>query len=126
MLVEDVLAVVGISLLAVGGFFDLVAGLGVIRLRDFYQRAHALTVGTIGGCVLPLVGLALFSIGYTELGVSRWFVAGVALAAALMVLILAPTGTHALARAAYRSCEAKPTMLAVDHLGEDREVKCGG
>ena len=116
----DVLAVVGVVLIGLGAFCDLVASIGVLRLRDFYQRMHALTIGTIGGCVVPLVGLALLAAGYPELGYARWFIAGVALVSAVMVLTLGPTGSHALARAAYRSCTAKPTMLRGDHLDEDK------
>ena len=45
------------ALIVAGGFFCLIAGIGVIRLRDVFARMHAATkAGTLG---LALICLAV-------------------------------------------------------------------
>ena len=77
-----------------GGFFIIVAGVGVIRLPDVFIRMHAATkVGTLGSG-LTLAGVAL------EFGDP-----GVILRCVLIVVFLlltAPIGAHMIGRAALR------------------------
>jgi multicomponent Na+:H+ antiporter subunit G len=86
--------VVAVFLLAGAGFL-LVSCVGLLRLPDFYTRAHAVGKAETLGSMLILVGLALYN--------------GVALSSLKLLLILAiiavtnPTATHALTRAAMRS-----------------------
>jgi multicomponent Na+:H+ antiporter subunit G len=78
-----------------GAVFLLVSSMGLLRLPDFYTRAHAVGKAETLGSMLILVGLALYN--------------GVALTSVKLLLILAiiavtnPTATHALTRAAMRS-----------------------
>jgi multicomponent Na+:H+ antiporter subunit G len=78
-----------------GAFFLLVSCVGLLRLPDFYTRAHAVGKAETLGSMLILVGLALYN--------------GAALSSLKLVLILLivavtnPTATHALTRAAMRS-----------------------
>ncbi|RLG85225.1 MAG: cation:proton antiporter [Thermoprotei archaeon] len=115
-----ILVILGEVLVAIGVLCDLVAAIGMLRFPNFYVRLHAATVGTIGGAFVPLVGAALIAAGSEFLGVYRWFMAGAALVTAFLVLILAPAGSHALARAAHRSRAAVVKPKVVDHLEEDR------
>lgn len=84
------------AILLVGGtVFLLVSCVGLLRLPDFYTRAHAVGKAETLGSILILVGLAVYN--------------GAALSSLKLLLILAiiavtnPTATHALTRAAMRS-----------------------
>jgi len=120
------LRIAGEVLLAIGAFFDVVAAIGMLRLPDFYTRLHALTVGTIGGAVLPLLGVTILSIGCSFLGTYRWYLAGASAITAILILILAPAGSHAIARAAYRSGAAKPLYISIDVLAKKLRRGEGG
>lgn len=82
-------------LLLSGAAFLCVSCVGLLRLPDFYTRAHAVGKAETLGSVLILLGLALYN--------------GIALSSLKLLLILVivaitnPTATHALARAAIRS-----------------------
>lgn len=78
-----------------GAIFLLVSCVGLLRLPDFYTRAHAVGKAETLGSMLILMGLALYN------GVSL-----VSVKLLLILLIIAvtnPTATHALTRAAVRS-----------------------
>lgn len=84
------------AILVVGGtVFLLVSCVGLLRLPDFYTRAHAVGKAETLGSMLVLIGLAVYN--------------GAALSSLKLLLILAiiavtnPTATHALTRAAMRS-----------------------
>ena len=83
------------ALIVFGGVFLLVSCIGLLRLPDFYSRAHAVGKAETLGSVLVLCGLALHN--------------GANLASVKILLILViifitnPTATHALTRSAFRS-----------------------
>ncbi|MDI6402080.1 monovalent cation/H(+) antiporter subunit G [Balneolaceae bacterium ANBcel3] len=85
--------IAGVLLLA-GGFFVLIAAIGVLRLPDILMRMHASTkAGTLGA------GMILLAVAFTygEIGiVSR------AIATIFFILMTAPVAAHAIGRAAYR------------------------
>ena len=110
--------IIGETLVAIGIFCDLMGALGMLRFPNFFVRLHAATVGTIGGAVVPILGAALIAAGAEFLGPYRWFMAGSSVITAILILILAPTGTHVLARAAHRSKAAKVEPKVVDMLEE--------
>jgi multicomponent Na+:H+ antiporter subunit G len=78
-----------------GAAFLLVSCVGLLRLPDFYTRAHAVGKAETLGSMLVLIGLAIYN--------------GAALSSLKLLLILViiavtnPTATHALTRAAMRS-----------------------
>lgn len=83
-------------LMVLGGvLFLVVSSVGILRLPDFYTRAHAVGATETLGAMLVLGGFALYQ--------------GAALTSLKLLLILAflavanPTATHVLARAALRS-----------------------
>jgi len=104
-------------MLAAGVFFNMLAGVGLLRFPDVYTRLHAGTKCTTFGSIfiigaLILLGLkALFLEGDTDSSILVIH-SGVALAA---ILLTNPTGAHALARAAYKS-GVKPVGAVVDDL----------
>lgn len=80
-------------LLALGGLFCVVGAIGMLRMPDFYTRAHAASVIETLGAALILAGLAIdagFTLATAKLG-----------AMALLIFFASPTATHALAKAAY-------------------------
>ena len=83
--------------LAIGVFFNLLAGVGLLRFPDVYTRLWIL--GNADG--------------------SMWVIhTGIALVA---ILLTNPTGAHALARAAHRS-GVKPVGAVIDEL-ENKPTK---
>lgn len=84
--------IAGILLIS-GGFFVLVASVGILRLPDILMRMHASTkAGTLGA------GLILLAVAfiYAEIGiVSR------AVATIIFILMTAPVAAHTIGRAAY-------------------------
>jgi multicomponent Na+:H+ antiporter subunit G len=107
-------------LLFIGVFFNLLAGVGLLRFPDVYTRLHAGTKCTTFGSIF-IVGSVIL------IGLKAWFIdansditnpevlvihAAVALVA---ILLTNPTGAHALARAAHRS-GVKPARAVIDEL----------
>jgi multicomponent Na+:H+ antiporter subunit G len=86
--------IAGILLIS-GGFFVLVAAVGILRLPDILMRMHASTkAGTLGA------GLILLAVAFTygEIGIiSR------AVATIIFILMTAPVAAHTIGRAAYKS-----------------------
>ena len=90
-----ILASIGFILLIAGVICDVFGAIGMHRFDNFYLRLHAATVGTIGGKFYPLIGVTLIAAD-----MRLWSIAGIALLSALLVMITAPVGSHALAFAA--------------------------
>jgi multicomponent Na+:H+ antiporter subunit G len=85
----------GYLIVSVGAFFLLVGSIGLLRLPDFYSRAHATGKSDTLGVILTTLGLVVhegFTLNSVKLGLLLFFVA-----------LTNPTGTHALTRAAFRS-----------------------
>ncbi|MEM0504957.1 MAG: monovalent cation/H(+) antiporter subunit G [Sulfolobales archaeon] len=122
-MIDYIMVGIGSVLLFIGAICDLLGALGMNRFPNFFVRLHAATVGTIGGAFYPLIGTALIAFGSEFLGLYRWFVGGCSLVSAFLILMLAPAGSHALARAAHKSKTAVVTPKVVDHLEEDGGVK---
>lgn len=93
---------------------NLIGVLGFYKFKNFYLRLHAATVSTIGGAFYPLLILSIIAFLEKEhyIGVSF-------LLSAFLVLILSPTGTHALAKATYKAKIATPEPLLEDMLKQE-------
>ena len=110
--------------LAIGVFFNLLAGVGLLRFPDVYTRLHAGTKCTTFGSIficgsVILLGLKLWIQGSSEYSILTIHTAG----ALIAILITNPTGAHALARASHRS-GVKPVRAVVDHLeGMEKKAK---
>jgi len=115
----DLVGYAGMALMAVGAFCSLVASIGMNRFPNFFVRLHAATVGTIGGAFVPIIGASLLAFTLEGLGPYRFFIGGAGIVAAFFLLILAPAGSHILARAAYLSKAAEVYPKVVDKLEED-------
>jgi multicomponent Na+:H+ antiporter subunit G len=99
-MIIDVLSFV---LLALGGFFVFMGGLGALRLPDFYTRMHAASLTDSLGTILTLGGIMLQS---------GWSLATVKLITILFFLMLTgPTATYALANTALLSKPEPETAM---------------
>jgi multicomponent Na+:H+ antiporter subunit G len=79
-------------LLAAGGFFCIVGGLGLIRMPDFFTRMHGASITETLGAAFILLGLMLKA-GLTLITVKLVFIG-------LLIFFTSPAATHALAKAA--------------------------
>ncbi|ACJ17065.1 Na+/H+ antiporter MnhG subunit [Thermococcus onnurineus NA1] len=115
---SEILFYLGAVMIIIGGICDLFGAIGLLRFPNFYVRLHAATVGTIGGAVVPLFGVALLALGADFLP-HRYAIAGASFITGIIVLLAAPAGATALAYAAHKArlVEWKPK---VDHLAEVR------
>ncbi|WP_297497184.1 monovalent cation/H(+) antiporter subunit G [Thermococcus sp.] len=119
MIIEEAVFVIGSIAILLGAIYDLIAAIGLLRFPDFYMRTHAATVGTIGGAALPVFGAGLVALVYHPLGSQRFFMAGIAFTVGILILIIAPTGSHSLVSAVYFGKVGKKPKLVVDQLEED-------
>lgn len=87
-----VITVLSWAFLLSGGFFMLVAGIGVLRMPDVYTRLHAAGIKDTMGAALTLVGLMLQG-GLTLVTVKLVLIW-------LFLWFTSPVATHAVARAA--------------------------
>jgi multicomponent Na+:H+ antiporter subunit G len=99
-------------ILIVGAFCSLVGCLGLVRFPDVYNRIHAQTVAIMGGCVLSLLGICLFT------GLSVYTLKAITIAAFLF--LTNPIGSHAIARAAHKSGVKLWAKSIADKLEEDK------
>lgn len=118
-MIEYILFWIGSAIFILGGVFDLLAAIGMIRFPNFYVRLHAATIGAIYGAVLPLIGIALMALGLPDLP-GNYAIAGASISTAIILLVVAPVGSHVLAYAAHKSRSVTWTPL-VDKLLEDEE-----
>ena len=79
-------------LIAVGCFFMLTGGIGLVRLPDLFSRSHAAGITDTSGAGLILIGV-MFQAGFTLLTVKLIFIF-------VFIMFSSPTATHALVRAA--------------------------
>ena len=115
-MLSEIVEIIVYILLIVGVFFNLLAGLGLLRFPDVYTRLHAGTKCTTFGSIficgsVILLGLKMWFEGSSDGSVLVIHTAG----ALIAILITNPTGAHALARAAHRS-GVKPVGAVVDDL----------
>ncbi len=90
--------IVSFAMLALGGFFVFLGGLGALRLPDLYTRMHAASLTDSLGTLLTLGGIMLQS---------GWSLATVKLLTILFFLMMTgPTASYALANAASLSRDA--------------------
>jgi len=115
-MISEIVDIIVYILLAIGVFFNLLAGVGLLRFPDVYTRLHAGTKCTTFGSIficgsVILLGLKMWFQGSSDGSVLAIHTAG----ALIAILITNPTGAHAIARAAHRS-GVKPFGAVVDDL----------
>lgn len=102
--------IIGMILIGIGLFFDLVGCIGLVRMPDVYNRLQASTkCVTLGTCSI-LFGTFLM-LGATAAGFKS-------LLCMLFVALTAPVSAHALSRGAYRSGVALYEKSVTDMYSE--------
>jgi len=117
-LIRSALEVVGLTLLGVGLFCNVVGAIGMVRFPNFYVRLHAATVSSIGGAFYPILGVALIALTLNEPVEVKLPIATGCILVAVLIVLTSPVGAHAIARAAYKS-GVKFEPKACDMLKED-------
>ena len=109
--------------LAIGVFFNLLAGIGLLRFPDVYTRLHAGTKCTTFGSIFICGSVILLGLRMWITGDANGSVLTIHTAIALIAILLTnPTGAHAIARAAHRS-GVKPVAAVVDDLEATPQTK---
>jgi multicomponent Na+:H+ antiporter subunit G len=85
-----------IALAVIGGLFSLSGALGILRLPDVYGRIQSSTMIVTMGALPLLIALAVGEGPVSSYG-------GRALLVAVLLLVVNPAASHALARAAYKT-----------------------
>ncbi|MCK0094364.1 monovalent cation/H(+) antiporter subunit G [Yoonia sp. F2084L] len=85
--------------LLLGGFFALIAAIGVIRLPDVLTRMHASTKAGVLGSSLILIGGAIY-LQETE-------VTARVIATIVFLMLTSPIGAHMIGRASVRDLKSK-------------------
>lgn len=84
-----------VILIVAGAFFLIVSGIGLVRLPDFYSRAHAVGKTETLGIILILGGLAVYN-GWEPSTIKVLLIV-------LFLLLASPVATHAIVRSAFVS-----------------------
>ena len=91
-LMNEWMDILSFLLIAIGGSFCIIGGIGLIRMPDFFTRLHAASVIETLGAGFLILGMLLQS-GISLISIKLLFIA-------LLIFFTSPTATHALARAA--------------------------
>jgi multicomponent Na+:H+ antiporter subunit G len=95
---HTVIEVIILVCLAGGAFFALTAGVGILRMPDFYSRAHPAGKSDTLAQTLIFIGLTFHALQDEDLGLAT----GVKLIlTGVFLFITAPTAVHAITRAAH-------------------------
>jgi multicomponent Na+:H+ antiporter subunit G len=100
---------IGLILIFAGSIISVIGALGLVRFPDIYTRTHAQTVVNVGGTCLILLGV-FFQAPFLSLYSSK------SILLIAFIFLTSPVGSHAIARAAYKS-GVKPRKLQQDELG---------
>lgn len=90
--------IITVTFLTGGAFFALTAGIGVLRMPDFYSRAHPAGKSDTLAQTLMMIGLFFQALQSEDLGV--WSAIKLVLIC-IFLFITAPTAVHAITRAAH-------------------------
>jgi multicomponent Na+:H+ antiporter subunit G len=112
--------------IGIGLFFNLLAGIGLLRFPDVYTRLHAGTKCTTFGSIFLIGSVVLIGLNLWWENDTNGSVLAIHSAAALIAILLTnPVGAHAIARAAHRS-GVQPVGAVIDELAEKQEKTTSG
>lgn len=104
--------------IGIGLFFNLLAGIGLLRFPDVYTRLHAGTKCTTFGSIFLIGSVVLIGLKLWWGNDTNGSVLAIHSAVALIAILLTnPVGAHAIARAAHRS-GVQPAKAIIDELAE--------
>jgi len=103
-------------LFGIGLAASVLGSVALIRFPDVYTRLHGATKCTTFGAIFTTAAVIVY--GFVRGGDAYQTLAIHSIVALVALLLTNPTGSHAIARAAYRS-GVKPVGAVVDRLEED-------
>ncbi len=102
--------------IGIGVFFNVLAGIGLLRFPDVYTRLHAGTKCTTFGSIFLIGSVVLIGLKmWWEQDTNGSVLAIHSVLALIAILLTNPVGAHAIARAAHRS-GVKPAKAVIDEL----------
>lgn len=84
-------------LLALGAFFSLTGGVGILRMPDFYSRLHPAGKNDTLGVLLIVAALLVETVRYSY----GFFVAAKLVLIVFFIFMTTPAATHAITQAAW-------------------------
>ncbi len=115
----DVLTIIGIVFLIAGVMCCITTSVGMFRLPDFYSRCHS-------SGVTDTLGLMCLSIGFMIIGGHLYGSHIVSIKLVVLFILICvcnPIGSHALARAAYKSGFPMVTRDSKEGYSEDDAIR---
>ncbi len=106
-----ILQIIGYIFIGIGTFFLLLASIGLLRMPDVYNRMQTATKATTLGALSVLFGLGLVDL--------HWMPKSLVIAA--FIVLTAPIGASALARASYKHGVKLWEGSVVDKYKEEKE-----
>jgi len=106
-----ILEIFGYIFIGIGSFFLLLASIGLLRMPDVYNRMQTATKATTLGALSVLFGIGLLDLNWMPKS----------LVIALFILLTAPVGASALARASYKAGISLWKGSVVDKYKEEKE-----
>jgi len=106
-----ILEIIGYIFIGIGSFFLLLASIGLLRMPDVYNRMQTATKATTLGALSVLIGIGLVDLW--------WFPKSLIIA--LFIVLTAPIGASALARASYKHGVKLWEGSVVDKYKEEKE-----
>jgi len=106
-----ILQVIGYIFIGIGAFFLLLASIGLLRMPDVYNRMQTATKATTLGALSVLFGIGLVDL--------NWMPKSLIIAA--FIVLTAPIGASALARASYKHGVKLWEGSVVDKYKEEKE-----
>jgi len=106
-----ILEIIGYIFIGIGSFFLLLASIGLLRMPDVYNRMQTATKATTLGALSVLIGIGLVDLW--------WFPKSFIIA--LFIVLTAPIGASALARASYKHGVKLWEGSVVDKYKEEKE-----
>ena len=88
-------------LAGIGIMFHFLAGVGLIRFPDIYNRLHAATLSTTFGTLFIASAIMVYCV--TNWNAGNTMMAFHTVVAVAALLVVNPTASHAIARAAHKS-----------------------
>ncbi len=102
---------IGEILIVVGSLFLFLAGVGLLRMPDVYNRMQAGTKATTLGALSVIMGVGIYH--------PQWFFKTVLIS--LFILLTNPVSSHALARASHNTGIPLAPGSVLDRYQEDKE-----
>ena len=96
-----ILEIIGGLLLLIGTVICIIGGVGLLRMPDFYTRAHAASVPDTLGAGCMILGMICFTFALDGSLDYRLLIVVKLLSIAIFILVTSPIAGHAVTRAAF-------------------------